>query len=207
LGNEKHSKKSSYCFDADKFIDGHELQLISRAELFDEKNGLLKNNTLTLVGEIKIINKWKFIVEDAKFEEIDELHQIYQERSFTDLEIKVKDRSLKVHKVLLAASSSVLRERLLELKEGSALELNDLDVEVAEEMINFIYDGKVKDMEKYSKELLIASEKFGMKHLKKYCEKYFFENLSVDKVFETLKLSHHYKASELKKECVSLIDK
>jgi hypothetical protein len=122
------------------------------------KNGLLKDNTLTLVGEIKIVNKSKFLVEVAEFEEVDQLKKMYQERSFTDLEIKVKDRSLKVHKLLLAANSSVLRQRLLELPEGSALELNDLDAEVAEEMINFIYDGKVKDMEKHSKELLIVSE-------------------------------------------------
>jgi hypothetical protein len=207
LGNEKYTKKSSYCLDADKFIDGHELQLISRTELFDEKNGLLKDNTLTLAGEFKILNKSKFLVEVAEFEEVDQLKKMYQERSFTDLKIKVKDRSLKVHKVLLAASSSILRERLLELKEGSALELSDLDAEVAEEIINFIYDGKIKDMEKYSKELLMASEKYDMKHLKKYCENHFFEDLSVENVFETLKLSHHYKASELKKECVSLIDK
>jgi hypothetical protein len=181
--------------------------MIPRAELFDKKNGLLKDNTLTLAGEFKILNQSKFVTDVAESEEADQLKIIYQERSFTDLEIKVKDRSLKVHKVLLAASSSVLRQRLLELPEGSALELDDLDAEVAEEMVNFVYDRKVQEMEKYSKQLLIVSEKYGMKHLKKYCEKYFFENLSVDKVFETLKLSHHYEAYELKWECVSLIDK
>ncbi len=181
------------------------MNLISRAELFDLKNRLLKNNMLTLGGEFKILNKSKFVTDVEKSEELDQLHQMFQKRSFTDLEIKVKDRSLKVHKVLLAASSSVLRQRFLELPEGSALELIDLDAEVAEEMINFIYDGKVQDMEKHSKELLVASEKFGMKHLKKYCENYFFENLSVENVFETLKLSIENKADELKKECLEFM--
>jgi hypothetical protein len=207
LGNEKHTYSSSDIFDAEN--DNSGFNLISRAELFNEKNGLLKNNTLTLAGEIRILNKSKFVTDVAKSEEMDQLHQMYQERSFTDLKIKVKDRSLKVHKVLLAASSSVLRRRLLRLKEGTALELNDLDAEVAEKIINFIYDGKVKDMVKHSKELLMASEKFGMKHLKKYCEKYFFENLSIENVFETLKhsLSIEYRAYELKKECLESIKK
>jgi hypothetical protein len=207
LGNEKHTYSSSDIFDAEN--DNGGFNVISRAELFDKKNGLLKDNTLTLAGEIKIINKSKFVTDVAKSEEMDQLHQMYQERSFTDLEIKIKrrSRSLKVHKVLLAASSSVLRRRLLRLKEGSALELNDLDAEVAEEMINFIYDGKVKDMEKHSKDLLMASENFGMKHLKKYCEKHFFENLSIENVFETLKLSIEYRAYELKKECLESIKK
>jgi hypothetical protein len=203
LGNEKYTYSSSDHFDEDD--DEWEIDLIPRAELFDKKNGLLKDNTLTLAGEFKILNKSKFVVEDAESEEVDQLHYIYRERFFTDLEIKVKDRSLKVHKVLLAASSSVLCQRLLKLKEGSALELGDLDAEVAEEMINFIYDGKVKEMEKHSKELLVASEQYDMKRLKKFCEKYFFENLSIENAIETLKLSIKNKAEELKKECLDFI--
>jgi hypothetical protein len=205
LGNEKHTKSGNCNFDGKNRFDYCEINLISRAELFDKKNGLLKDNTLTLAGEIKIVNKSKFVVENLESKETDQLHQIYREKVLTDLEIKVKDRSLKVHKVLLAASSSVLRQRLLELPEGSALKLNGLDAEVAEEMINFIYDGRVKDMEKHSKELLVASEQYRMERLKKYCENYFFENLSDDNVFKTLKLSIKTKAEELKEECLEFM--
>ncbi len=208
MGNEKYTKKYSNYFDigSGKYFESYEINLISRAELFDKKNGLLKNNTLTLVGEIRIVNKSNFVTDFAQSEDMDQLKKMFQGRSFTDLEIKVKDRSLKVHKVLLAASSSVLHERLLKLPEGSALELNDLDAEVAEEIINFIYDGKVKEMEKYSKELLMVSEQFDMKHLKKICEKHFFENLSFENVFETLKLSFKSKADELKEECLEFME-
>jgi hypothetical protein len=169
---------------------------------------LLKDNTLTLAGEIKIVNKSKFVIEDKEFKEADQLHQIFHKRSFTDLEIKIKRRSLKVHKVLLAASSSVLRERLLKLRQDkNVLELNGLDFEVAEEMINFIYDGKVKDMEKHSKELLMVSERYGIERLKKFCEKHFFDNLSIENVFETLRLSIKSNGDELKKECLEFIEK
>ncbi len=169
---------------------------------------MLKDNTLTLAGEIKIVNKSKFVIEDKEFKEADQLHQIFHKRSFTDLEIKIKRRSLKVHKVLLAASSSVLRERLLKLRQDkNVLELNGLDFEVAEEMINFIYDGKVKDMEKHSKELLMVSERYGIERLKKFCEKHFFDNLSIENVFETLRLSIKSNGDELKKECLEFIEK
>jgi hypothetical protein len=132
LGDKTHTKSCSYHFDGKNRFDYCEINVISRAELFDKKNGLLKDNTLTLAGEIKIVNKSKFVVENLELKKANQLHQIYREKVLTDLEIKVKDRSLKVHKVLLAASSSVLRQRLLKLKEGSALELGDLDAEVAE---------------------------------------------------------------------------
>jgi hypothetical protein len=169
---------------------------------------LLKDNTLTLAGEIKIVNKSKFVIEDKEFKEADQLHQIFHKRSFTDLEIKIKRRSLKVHKVLLAASSSVLRERLLKLRQDkNVLELNGLDAEVAEEMINFIYDGKVQNMEKHSKELLMVSERYGIERLKKFCEKHFFDNLSIENVFETLRLSIKSNGDELKKECLEFIEK
>jgi hypothetical protein len=173
--------------------------------LFAKNSGLLKNNTLTLAGEIRILNKSKFFVEVEESTETNQLKMMYQERSFADLEIKVKDRSLKVHKVLLAASSSVFRQSLLELPEGSALELTDLDFEVAEEMINFVYDGRVKENGKHSKQLLMVSEQFDMRRLKKYYEKYFFENLSVENIFETLKLSVKSNAQELRKECLGFI--
>jgi speckle-type POZ protein len=135
------------------------------------------------------------------------LKKPFNQRCFTDLEIKIKNRSLEAHKVFLASSSSVLRKRLWKNQQSNVLELNDLDFEVAEQMINFVYDGKVERMEKYSKELLMVSEQYGMKHLKKYCEKYFFENLNVKNVFETLRLSIKYRALELRRECLDIIKK
>jgi AraC-like DNA-binding protein len=44
-----------------------------------------------------------------------------------------------------------------------------------------------------------------MKRLKKYCEKHFFENLSIENVFETVKLSIKHTASELRNECLEFM--
>jgi speckle-type POZ protein len=85
------------------------------------------------------------------------------------------------------------------------LEIDDLEFEVAEEMVKFIYDGKVENMEKYAKPLLEASNTFKMAHLKVCCENYLCENLTVENAIEFLKLGAKCHAEELKEECVDFI--
>jgi speckle-type POZ protein len=179
---------------------------ISRKNLFENENGLIKDNTLTLTGKFKFFNESKFVLEKAKSKDNERLNGIYQARSFTDLEIIVQGRTLKAHKALVAGSSFIFNFRLLSLEEN-VLELKDLEFEVAEEMIKFIYDGKVGEMEKYAKPLLEAADKFKMDRLKVYCEKFLYENLSIENAIETLKFSAKCNAEELKDESVDFIRK
>ncbi len=124
---------------------------------------------------------------------------------FTDLEVKVQEKSIKVHKILLIASSSIFAEKLRENQ--YVLELDDMEFQVAEELINFIYDGEVKDMEKYAKPLLETADKFGIKTLKVYCENFLCNNLCVLNAIGTLKLSAKCHAEELKEACVDFIQR
>jgi speckle-type POZ protein len=179
-------------------------KFISREKLFNLENGLIKNNTLTLTGKVEVPSKnSKFWLTNLKISESDELNNIFTKRLFTDLEVKVQEKSINVHKILLIASSSVLAEKLRDNQ--NVLELDDMEFEVAEELINFIYDGKVKDMEKYAKSLLEAADMFGIKPLKIYCENYLLENLTVDNAIETLKCSAKCNTGMLKIECADFI--
>jgi hypothetical protein len=139
----------------------------------------------------------------SKKHDNDALRELCRDGAFSDLEIKVQGKAIKAHKILLAAKSLVFAEKLCENQ--NVLELNGLEFEVAEQMINFIYDGKVRDMEKYAKPLLEAAEKFEIAQLQVYCEKYLYENLCVDNAIETLKLSAKCDSVELKNECADFI--
>jgi hypothetical protein len=246
-GTEKNTKNLDRVFGKTSFAWGWRT-FISQKDLFEKENGLIKENTLTLSGKFKFINESKFVLEKAKAKDNERLEQFFKGRNFTDLEIKIQGRSIKTHKVLLAASSPVLAIRLFDLaknqtaevanacgankkkknknkkrtgskKRGSfeyvkqtknlpmsnVLEIDDLEFEIAEEMINFVYNGKVKDMEKYAKDLLKTGKRFLMDKLKTYCEKYLFENLSAENAIETLKLSAKCHAEELTDECFDFI--
>jgi hypothetical protein len=212
-------------------------EFISRNDLFKTENGLIKDNTLTLTGKFKFINESKFVRETAKLEENNRLQVFFHNRSLADLEIKIQGKSIKAHRVLVAASSPILAGCLFELEESQTscgnrkqkrrtknkkkggskrktktknsspniLEIDDLEFEVAEEMVNFIYDGEVKDMKKYAKSLLEAADKFKMAQLKVCCEKYLFENLTVGNAIETFKVSRKCHAVELRVACLDFI--
>jgi hypothetical protein len=61
-------------------------------------------------------------------------------------------------------------------------------------------------MEKYAKPLLAAADLLGMLHLKAYCEQYFYENLRLENVLETVKLTLDCNSGDLKEECLELIE-
>jgi speckle-type POZ protein len=181
---------------------------ISRADLFDKNSGLIKDNTLTLTGKFKFVKQSKFLLAKEKSKENAARDHLLNKRSLTDLEVKIQGETIRAHKLLVASSSSVLAKRLLKLeKDQHVLELEGLELDVAKKLFNFMYEGKVKNMEKYAEPLLEAADEFGIDRLKVYCGKYLFENLSVENAIEVLKLSEKWNAGELKDECVDFIQK
>ncbi len=204
LGNKKYTNQGDHIF-----VDAHGwgwLEFISRKDLFDKKNGLIKDTKLTLTGKVEFVNESKFVQEKAKLKKNKRFERIFEERSFTDFKIKIQEKSIRAHKVVLAASSPVFAVYFVKYP-NSLMELEDLEFEVAEQMINFIYDEEVGDMTKYAKPLLEVADELKIETLKVYCEKYLFENLTVENAIEILKLSAKCHAEELKKECIDFIQK
>jgi speckle-type POZ protein len=75
----------------------------------------------------------------------------------------VKDgKQFSVHKAILAAHSPVFAamfEHDCEEKRKNKVEITDMDLDVCLEMIRFIYSGKVKELNRYAMELLVAANK------------------------------------------------
>jgi speckle-type POZ protein len=204
-GTDKYTRKGGHIF---KMNCGWGWpQFIPRDQLFGKENGFIRNNTLYLTGSFDFIDERIFELKQLESKAGEKMKDLFSRRSFTDLEIKVQKKLIPAHKVVLAANSHVLAETLLDLKNQNVLELKDLEFEVAEEMINFIYDGKVGDMEKYAKPLLDIADKFGIDRLKVYCQKYFYGMLSVENAIETLKFSAKCHAKKLKQETIEYIQK
>jgi speckle-type POZ protein len=204
FGNPINKRSSEYVFDESGSGRGWPA-FISRDDLFNKKNGLIKDGTLTLQIKFNFGNESKFVLAKSESKENDQRNDLFNKRLFTDLQLEVQGRSIKVHKVMLAASSPILAKKLHENQ--NILELKDLEFEIAEEMVNFIYDGKVRDMENYAERLFETADKFKMDRLKVYCEKYLFENLTIENAIETLKLSAKCNAEELKEESLDFIRK
>jgi speckle-type POZ protein len=179
-------------------------EYISRDDLFKKENQLIKDNALTLTGKFEFVNESKFVQKASKSKEFDKITDLFQKRSFTDFKIHIHDKSIKAHKILLAANSPMFAEVV---ENQNYLRLHYFEFEVVEEMVNFIYDGKVSDMGRFAKPLLEVADKFKINRLKVYFEKYLYEDLWIENAIETLKLSAKCHAEELKDECIDFIQK
>jgi len=87
----------------------------------------------------------------------------------------------------------------------NVVKIVDMSREVAEELLHFIYSGKVLNLKKVAKDLLSAADKYQMLQLVEICEEYLMSNLTVDTAPEVLVLSHLHKAVKLKTVVVEFI--
>lgn len=89
-----------------------------------------------------------------------------------------------------------------EMKENSenVVEITDIEPEVMEQMIEFIYTEDCPKMTEMAEELLIAAEKYQIKQLKDICMQKLREGLTISNVSERLIFAEVHSASKLK-EC------
>ncbi|CAB3408170.1 unnamed protein product [Caenorhabditis bovis] len=133
--------------------------------------------------------------------------RLFNEDVLTDFTIRVGGREIRAHKAILAARSPVFGAMLTHTDTNEAktsvLEINDMEYDVAHEMIYYIYCGKCqKDISDIATDLLIAADKYRLEELKTHCEKFLVENLTIENACTLLILGDLYMASRLRQRAV-----
>lgn len=75
-----------------------------------------------------------------------------------------------------------------ETKEG-IVRIVEEDESLFRELLRFIYQGTVENLEENASELLILSDKYAIPELSFYCEKYLLKQLCVENAMEMFDLS------------------
>ncbi|XP_065209105.1 speckle-type POZ protein-like isoform X2 [Planococcus citri] len=112
-----------------------------------------------------------------------DLGRLYIDDCFKDLTISVKQKNYLVHKAILAIRSSVFDAMFRNDLQGSnknRIVINDIEEEIFEEMLHYIYTGKTKNLDELAFELLPVADKYDLKELKIMCENVLFTKLSTD---------------------------
>jgi speckle-type POZ protein len=91
--------------------------------------------------------------------------------------------------------------------EKSVIQISDIEFEVLQELIRFVYCGKVSNLETVALDLLAAADKYGFLDLKKICEEYLMENFQVDNSLEILIIADLHDCPKLKSDVVHFIGK
>jgi len=137
-----------------------------------------------------------------------EIKDLFLNEKFTDFEILCENEVFKCHKIILAARSPVfdamLTHNMVENKQ-SRVEINDLDVSTVNDMISYIYSGKVANLDGNAKNLLAAAENYQLVDLKHMCLKSLAKNIDSDDGIEALITSEIYNVPVLKSLALSYI--
>lgn len=206
LGRKKYEESFDQIFqECNKDTGYGSCYFAPRDEVFDVKNSLLVNDTLTLAGEVIFDKELNFSTKSSMEQESKLLKELFSNRTFADVEIKIKDRSIKAHKVVLAKCSRVLREKLIN-ENSNTLELdNSLDFDVVEDLVNFLYDEPMNKLQKNALTLLMLADQYQIDKLKKHCEKHLYIQLKSANVLDTLLSAVEHYAQELESQCLEFI--
>lgn len=128
----------------------------------------------------------------------------------SDVILSVSGVDLPAHRAILAARSPVFAAMFEhEMKEvtESKVEIPDVEAEVMEELLGFLYTGKVPSMEVYAGELLAAADKYQVDALKSIAEEALCAKLAPDSVQCFLLLADLHSATKLKAKALDYIRK
>ncbi|XP_044010141.1 speckle-type POZ protein-like B [Aphidius gifuensis] len=126
-----------------------------------------------------------------------------------DVTVNVGQKSFRVIKGILAARSPVFdamfdHKQFKENKESEVI-IEDIEEDVFEEFLHYIYTEETENVNKIPMELLAVAEKYQVDRLKKICEEIICGTINSDNVSSMLIFSDKYNVEKLKKKCLEFI--
>lgn len=185
--------------------------------LLNQSNKLLPYDILTILCELtELSGKESLLPTDIKFDVptsrlSDDLRQLLESKKFYDVTLIVERREFLAHKAVLAARSPVFEAMFthnMEEKKNNRVVITDIDEEVLEEMLRFIYTGRISNMidEKgKTGDLIAAADKYNLEILKIMCEKQLCKKMCVENASEMLILADVLSAQHLKSCAIDFI--
>ncbi|KAJ8675261.1 hypothetical protein QAD02_011047 [Eretmocerus hayati] len=137
----------------------------------------------------------------------DILLKLVNDEDFGDIQIVVRGKKFRVHRILLGNQSKIFSIIFGKLKDGqkNSVSIDDVDERIFLEILRFIYFNKVHEIEKYAKELLPAAIKYSIEKLEEKCVETVSKNIVTENVIEYLRLADMYRLEKLRKQTINFI--
>ena len=189
-----------------------------RSSLITKKSGFLRNDKLTIECYIKFTTDELRVTSTEhggnhqvpKCQLVDDIGALFGDRNFCDVELMVNGKHFHAHKNMLAARSSVFaamfKDEMAE-KINNTVEITDIDHEVFEEVLRYIYTGETSSLtDEIAMKLLVAADKYELNRLKIICEVFMGKNLTKDNVTDILMLADAHCSTLLKATAIEFIN-
>ncbi|KAF5296308.1 hypothetical protein FQA39_LY12525 [Lamprigera yunnana] len=129
---------------------------------------------------------------------------LYNSEIYSDIKIKLLDRTFNAHKLVLNARSPKWSKELLVNKE--LLDWSDMDVDVAEAILLWIYTNKIKlNSDEITLKVMRIAYEFKLSDLLLTCEQTLILNVNVRTCVRFYSVAEEINASNLRNYCSSLI--
>lgn len=132
--------------------------------------------------------------------------------SFTDVVLVASDDDNPVpvpaHKAVLASRSPVFRAMLeneMEESLSGTIKICDVSYDALRAFVNYLYTAEACLDEQMACDLLVLAEKYQVKHLKTYCEKFMVSKLNWENALVSFAFAHQHNAKNLVDSALSLI--
>lgn len=141
---------------------------------------------------------------------VSHLDELFTKNKFSDVTMIIGKKKFHAHKAILAVRSPVFAamfEHDMQESKENTVKIADIRAEVFQEVLRFIYTGKVQAMDQLARALLIAADKYSLDTLKTKCSEHLGSRLSVATATATLELADKYNAGALKQQAIKFISK
>ncbi|KAK0161730.1 hypothetical protein PV327_008148 [Microctonus hyperodae] len=130
----------------------------------------------------------------------------------SDVMIVIDEKEILLHKIILAAYSPVFSAMIKsDITESSnkRIVLTDIEVEIMENVIEFMYTGTINPVPEYDVlfSIMKAADKYKILGLKEFCERKLSEKITLENVFEILETNSLYGCPLLAKSVIDFMIK
>ena len=177
--------------------------------VFFHTNRFWSNNYLRIFCGISVVQVDYVDIKVPDCSLSDDFGHLFEDKQFSDVILSVAGYEFKVHKAILSVRSPVFAAMFKhDMKERNTgiVKIDDVSQDVMEEVLRFVYTGKVLNIDKMADDLLTAADKYQLDRLKAMCEKSLRKNLSIENVSEVLILADFHNADQLKLQTIEFIN-
>merc|ERR1712025_1056640 len=129
------------------------------------------------------------------------LLELLQTGELADVDVIVGGKTFSCHKAILGAKSPFFKaafvHNMMEKATGK-INIDGIDSDTVQDMLTYIYGGKIDNIEEKSAKLLAAADQYDLKHLKKKCEELLCKSLNISNCLEYLILADMHSTDILK---------
>ena len=129
-------------------------------------------------------------------------------QTLADVTLKVEDNEFKAHKLILAAASPVFEAMFKEgtkEHEDNYVNIEDIDSDVFEVFLRYLYSGQAENLEEMVLELFAAADKYDVQPLREICIHHMVKNISVNNAVNMLVLADRYNVEPIKLQAQKFI--